>query len=266
MDREEYAHLSSRVRDFVRGSQKGELSVSSFLSPAEIAYVRMALKEEKVLHRGLFVGGYDGAERRVLFLLPSYTDDLDGELNEKAELYFADELHESVVALKISGSKYADLTHRDYLGGLLALGIERSVLGDIVVLDSHSAVVFCSGRIVEFIRTSLERIANDAVTIKEITVAEGMLPKEEFRSICGTVASPRLDCVVSALTGLSRERSQELIKKELCQLDYITETRCDTLLVSSCTLSVRGYGKFILRSIDGVTKKGRIRISADKYI
>ncbi len=262
----EFNILISRISDFVRSSQTGELSVSSFLSPSEAAVAKMILSQKKVAHRAVFFGGYPEAERQRLFLLPFYTDDFDGNAKQKLYEYFSDELSENLQALIIKGSGYRELSHRDYLGSVLSLGIERDALGDIVLLDGNSAVIFCSAKIGEFFKASLEKIANDTVSVADFEIKNDFSAHIEYKRINDTVASNRLDCVVSALTGLSREKAQELIKKELCQLNYITECRCDRALEAPCVLTLRGYGKYILREFDGFTKKGRLKMSADKYI
>ncbi len=258
--------LIARISDYAKRSLAGELSVSSFLSPWESAMARMILSEKKIAHRATFFGGYSQAERQRFFLLPSYTDDFDGDAAQKLGTYFAGEREEAICSLVIRGSGYRELSHRDYLGSVLSLGLERDAIGDIVLLDSYSAVIFCSNKISEFLKGSLDRISNDAVSVADFDVTDDFSPNIEFKRINDTVASNRLDCVVSALTGLSREKAQELIKKELCQLNYITECRCDRALEAPCTLTLRGYGKYILRGLDGFTKKGRLKMSADKYI
>ena len=236
------------------------------MSPSEVAVARVILTEKKTAHRAVFFGGYSEAERQRLFLLPSYTDDFDGNASEKLDIYFSEEQKEAVCSLIVRGSGYRELTHRDYLGSILSLGLERDAVGDLVLIDSHSAVIFCSNKIGEFLKNSLEKISNDTVSVADFDVTENFSAHREFKRINDTVASNRLDCVVSALTGLSREKAQELIKKELCQLNYITECRSDRTLETPCTLTLRGYGKYILRELDGFTKKGRLKMSADKYI
>ncbi len=258
--------LTARISDFAKYSLSGELSVSSFLSPSEVAVAKVILSEKKIAHRAVFFGGYSEAERQRLFLLPSYADDFDGDAKAKLDAYFSDERDEGVCSVLIRGSGYRELSHRDYLGSVLSLGLERDALGDIVLLDNTGAVIFCSAKIREFLKVSLERISNDAVTVADFDVTDGFSAHREFKRINDTVASNRLDCVVGALTGLSREKAQELIKKELCQLNYITECRCDRALEAPCVLTLRGYGKYILRELDGFTKKGRLKMSADKYI
>ena len=262
----EFNILTARIADFARKSETGELSVSCFLSPAEVAVARIALTEKKLTRRAVFFGGYSEAERQRLFVLPSYTDDFDGDAQAKLETYFLDERTEGVCSLIVHGSGYRELSHRDYLGSILSLGLERDALGDIVLLDNVSAVIFCSAKIGEFLVESLEKISNDTVSVAYFKVTDEFSASREFKRTNHTVASNRLDCVVSAITGLSREKSQELIKKELCQLNYMTECRCDYSLEAPCVLTLRGYGKYILREFDGFTKKGRLKMSVDKYI
>lgn len=258
--------LIARITDFVKRSLSGELAVSGFLSDAEIYHARIILSEQRILKRCVFFGGYGEAERRLLLLLPSYTDDFEGSAEEKLDSFFAEEKNSSVAALQILGSGYRELSHRDYLGSVLALGVERDVIGDIVIIDDCKAVLFCSGKISEFIKASLERVSNDAVKVTYFDAADSLSARREYKHISATVASARLDCVVGALTGLSREKAQDMIERELCQVNHITEQRCDRTVNAPCTLSLRGYGKFILRELEAKTKKGRIIMSADKYI
>ncbi len=255
-----------RLSDFAKKSESGELSVSQFVSPAQAVQLKIELSRLGISDRAVFFGGYEDAERNVLFVLPSYTDGFDGDAKEKLFTFFPDEVKEEVCALDIEGGGFVTLSHRDYLGSLLSLGIERDVLGDVVLQNEHEAVIFCKKSIVEYISNYLERVSGDAVKVTKFEDLQNLKVHREFQRINATIASGRFDCVVSALTGLSREKSQGLIDGELCQIDYRVETRREYALCVPCTISIRGYGKFILREFSGTTKKGRIRISADKYI
>ena len=171
-----------------------------------------------------------------------------------------------IVALRIDGSGYRTLTHRDFLGSLLGLGIERNVLGDLIV-DSETgswAILFCDRTIASFLKEELKKVANDKVAVRLIT--EWQLPPRRFAKLHDTVASPRLDCVVAALCGLSREKAQIAIRSEEVDVDYLTEYRVDRQIGEGSIITVRHKGKFILRSVGEQTKKGRYRLVADKYI
>lgn len=258
--------IRARAADCAKRSEAGGLYVFPFTSPAEAEYLRRGLAEQGIGHRAVFFGGFEGAERCEVFVLPSYTDNFDGDAREKLETYFDDEVRESICAVKITGSGFSTLTHRDYLGSILSLGLDRSVLGDIVVTDSSHAIAVCTGRIVEFLLQNLCRVAGDAVSVEVISDLRSIQLNPEFKRISATVASDRLDCIVSALTGLSRERAQALIEGELCRINHITEKRREYPVKAQSIISVQGYGKYILREYEGSTKKGRIRISADKFI
>ena len=92
-----------------------------------------------------FFGGYFAAQRKQIFLLPEYI-----AFSEDKEAMLEDEFDSSVRALKIVGSGFRNLSHRDYLGSILALGIERSTIGDICLINDNSAIVFCCAEIEDF--------------------------------------------------------------------------------------------------------------------
>lgn len=287
MDDREIKELFRRADDMIRQTARGNVTRSTFLTPREAHCLSQYLKGKGHVRDCFFWGGYAGAERTRLFLLPGYLTDFIGADTERdfsfetpepmahsAEGYPVDlidsytdgAVSEAIVALHIKGSGYRDLTHRDYLGSLLALGIERNVLGDIVPEGDFSAVILCDGRISGFIRENLGRVGNDAVKITDYKIPEGFTGNQRFLAVNDTVASERLDCVIGALTGLSREAAQNAVKSGLCEVDFETEQKPDRMLTPPCQLSVRGYGRFVLRAFDGETKKGRLRLRADKFV
>ena len=258
--------LASRILDYLRFADRGELVCGNFLTPSEAAYAMTVAGELRALDRIFLFGGYDDAERKMLFVLPTFLSDMDGEPFEKAKMYFEEEFSCAVKAIKIQGSGYRTLGHRDYLGSILSLGIERFSLGDIVVCDEHSAVVFCTERIFDYLVGGIDKIASDKVTVTEFLPDAGFSARRDFVSIRDTVASNRLDCVVGALTNLSREKSQMLIRSGLCEVNYVSEQRVDSEVKESSIITLRGYGKYQVVSFDGETKRGRLRLLAQKYV
>ncbi len=263
---DEQKHLSARANDKLVRSSRGMLEHGSFHTPAESAFLLSAIRDKGAESRFFLFGGYEGAERRMAFYLPDLVSELDGEAKEKAENLFAEELAYAIRAVSIKGSGYRTLSHRDYLGSLLALGIERESIGDIVILSEHEAVIFCTGAILAFLLENIDRIAADKVTVTEFVPDDSFKAKREFLPINDTIASPRFDCVVAAITNLSREKAQTAIKSRLCTLDYIEETRPDREVIPPCIISVRGYGKYNIISIGGETRRGRLKIHAEKYV
>ena len=173
-----------------------------------------------------------------------------------------------IVVISVCGSGYRRLTHRDFLGSVLALGVERSSVGDITVDDpeSQSAFVFCDGVIGGFIANELKRVGNDSVRVKIVELPVGYQPQRNFSHISDTVASARLDCIVAALCSLSRDKALKAVSAGAVEVDFEREERPDKVVVAPCTLSVKGYGRFRVNSVCDLTKKGRLRLDADKYI
>ena len=266
--RDAAALLEARLEDHLARSERGEVAVSSFLTPGERKQAERYLARRGMGKRCRFWGGYPEAERACLIVLPSYYEDMADWMGEDDEdASFAELLGEDgVTAVRITGSGYRALTHRDYLGSLLGLGLERDALGDIAVQNDREAVVFCKGRMAEFLVSNLEKVASDTVKCKTYTSDDTFTDGRHYKPVTDTVASARLDCIVAALTNLSREDAQSLVKSGMVELDFEVEERVDKSLSAPATLSIRGFGRYILRAFDGETKKGRLRMRADQLV
>ncbi len=258
--------LSARFNDKIQIANRGDLVYTCFYTPTEAAFLSAHAKETGMTERFFLYGGYADAERCMAFFLPDFLSEYDGAPKDKAAQFFPNVISDAICALKVTGSGYRTLTHRDYLGSILSLGIERESVGDIVVINDHEAVIFCTDHIFEFLRANIDRIATDKVTVSSFIPDDTFEAKRDFSPINDTVASARFDCVVAALTNLAREKAQAAIKSGLCSLDHIEEIRCDREIQPPCTISVRGYGKYNVISIGGKTKRDRLRLYAKKYI
>lgn len=264
-NQEEFGLLFARLDDLAARSAKGEVAISPFLSPRERHFAEGYLSKKGI--RAASFGGYADAERRRLYLLPDYIE-LEDEENLSAVLCdfgFASEIS----ALRVRGSGYRALSHRDFLGSLLGLGLSRSVLGDILPCgeEQREAIVLCESGIVPFLEAHLERVGNDKVTLSFVTEEElrTVCPERRMTPISDTVASARLDCVVAALCRLSREKARECVERELVELAFEKETRPDRTVEAPAILSVRGIGRYRVLSLEEKTKKGRLRLLAEKY-
>lgn len=247
----------AKIDDLRSRAERGELAFSGFLNESERAEAQRYLNSlgEK---RALFWGGYDGAERTKLFVFPDWLE------------ASSEPLDEYVVPLLISGSGFVRLDHRAFLGSLLATGIARSVVGDIVIQDDgRSAVVFFDDRIAEYMLTSpdaLVRVGRDKVKITRYRIPYGFGRRENFVGINVTVASARLDGVISALVSVSREKAKSMVREGLVQLDHVEALNPDAAVTDGSVISVRGHGKFKIESISEKTKKDRLRLIALKYV
>ena len=261
--------LISRLEDAVKKSERGEVAFTAFLSPADLYSAKEYLSRRG--RDGLFFafGGYNCAERSRIFCIPDYMYGVcDGEsLITPCEFEeLTETVEDAVCVLEIRGSGYRELSHKDYLGSILALGLERDALGDVALTDKFGALVVTSRKIADFLKSELERVASDVVKVRALSQNDVPDVKREIKEISDTVASARLDCIVSALTGMSRESAQTAIKSGLVQVDYRTADAPDRQPSAPCIIVVRGYGKYILREFAGETKKGRLRLLAGKYM
>lgn len=195
-----------------------------------------------------FFGGYENSERKVLGLF------FDEPCN--------DDFPVSPIVFKYR--KCDKLSHRDFLGALMSLGIEREAVGDILVGEGR-CVVFVKSELKDYITTQISKIGNVGFSFEEFK--ESDLPKgrgkEEKVYI---VSSLRLDNVVAAISGLSREKTKALILSGCVGVNFVPTQNVSQTLKNETTLTIRGRGKFILNGILGETKKNRIRISVLHYI
>lgn len=268
--RGEDARLLARLEDLARIAGRGETALSPFLTPRECMVTERFFAARGMTDRAILWGGYPGAERCRLYLLPAYALDfpdlLPPEDTDPAGTLGDERLTGAVTAVKVSGSGFRELSHCDYLGSLLGLGLERDALGDIAVQDTHTAVVFCTAQVAAFLCTTLEKVANDKVRCRLYQPDDGFTDGRRTVPVTDTVASQRLDCVVAALTGKSRDAAREAITSGLVEVDYTPEERPDRSLTPPVLLSVRGTGKFRLLPFEGETKKGRLRLRAEKFV
>ena len=160
--------------------------------------------------------------------------------------------------------KADSLTHRDFLGTLMGMRLRREAVGDIVVSEGKTQI-FMTATVAGLVISTVGKIGRVGV---KVTGDEpfSLEVKQEFRTINGTVSSLRLDSIVSLATGLSREKSSALVKSERVDVNHITQKSVSHILSAGDTVSVRGYGRFLLSDTDGVTKKGRIRVTVNKFI
>ena len=249
----------SRLEDLKRCAIRGNLGISAFFSPREIFAAEEYLKRSGISYA--FFGGYEEAERKKCYFLPEFLEGVK-DISLLSDYGYSLEL----VAIAVRGSGFEKLSHRAIMGSVLGLGVQRDSIGDIVLLDDKSAIFFCDERLAEFFLSDLKKIGRDTVRVERVDLDSVNIPKRKFLQISDTVASSRLDCVVSALCSLSRERAKEKIEGSLVELNFEMEERPDKEVLTPATISVRGVGKFRVISVSDKTKKGRYRLLAEKYL
>lgn len=241
-------HLTDLYR---RAERINSYTYSGFLSPAEQAAFLAAAPKGGISYT--FFGGAPAAERRILVF------------GSENDLGYPPEPPVTVLSVKPAAEKFAEpLNHRDYLGAVLALGIERELVGDIIVREK-SAYILCLSQIAEYICTNLTEVRRTKV---RVTAETGEVPElaSVFKEERLNVASERLDVVVAAFCGLARGKADALFAAERVFVNSLPEKRGDRRLRDGDVFSVRGFGKGIYDGIAKETKKGRYYVTVRRYV
>ena len=251
MTREEQ-QLEKHFRDLARTAyQRGIAVFSDFLNLNELNIFQSLRGEFSYLETETF-GGYELAERQIAVFRP------------EAPVFYADY---PVKCLKITplNAKFAeDLNHRDYLGAVLNLGIDRACLGDILV-EEDAAYLFCLERMADFIRDNLIRIRHTSVYVEQVE-AENFHYEPKYKEVSGTVASVRLDKLLALAFNASRSSLTGLIEggKVFVNGKLVTSNGYEPK--EGDLISVRGMGRFRFRKTGGQSKKGREYVILWRYI
>lgn len=198
----------------------------------------------------MLYGGYEGAMRVMLGVFPSY-DEPCGDVFP-------------IKAVKISGKFCGSLSHRDYLGSLMSLGIDRNQTGDIVC--GEDTFVFLTSAAAELAVGSISKIGRTGVKCCFAGEDENIVREDRFSEISCTLSSLRLDCALSGALRISREKSAALIRSGAVSLDHKVCTSVSASVKESGVLSVRGFGRFLVYKTGDVTKKNRIHTVFRKYL
>ncbi|BBF42248.1 hypothetical protein lbkm_0930 [Lachnospiraceae bacterium KM106-2] len=230
---------------------KGIPKYTDFMNLNEISIFLSMLKElPKIDYR--FEGGYDGAERKILSFY-------------QKESYIEPEFDIAILEIKPLNAKFSDdLTHRDYLGAILNLGIDRSKTGDILLMEDKT-YLFCDGRIATFLTDSLCKIKHTNVSCRQVDHADFHY-EPKFEQISGSISSERIDCVIPLAFKGSRSGMSHLIAAGKVYVNGKLMQSNSYQLKEDDVISVRGYGKFIYKGYTNQTKKGRFYATLLKYI
>ncbi len=250
---EDERYLSAHISDLIRLSQKtGVPRFSSFLNERETAIAEDMARAECAVP--VFFGGYDGAVRKVCgFFEGTFGEGFDEQ--SRSALF-------PVRAVSFEYRERDRLSHRDFLGALMSLGIKRETVGDIITEDGFTAV-FCLEAEFELVK-GISKVGNVGVRAEDgLTKA---IAKREPVKFVASVPSLRLDCIVGACANVSRERSASLVKSGLVTADFSVCLEVSKNLSENSVLSIRGYGKFKVSKIVGTSKKGRIRVEIERYV
>lgn len=251
MDAEEY--LSKRIKELAEKSYQQSLYLhTNFLSLAEQS-LYYSLEREIGYAHAHFVGGHDYAERKVIMFGSEELFGYEGESPVRC-------LHITPLAPKFSEK----LSHRDYLGSIMNLGIEREYLGDILVLED-GAYLFCIETMAEYLIENITKIRHTLVQTKQVDFEEiHYEPKK--KPIEGFVSSFRIDAIVALGFALSRKDAQTAITSKRVFINGKLAESTSKPVNEGDLISVRGLGKLNVAAFRGVSKKGRHSVLLERFI
>lgn len=241
----------ARVLDKIQSAMKfAGVEVTDFYDP----HRQKLLSQVLALEHGIsfiWAGGYEEAERRRAVICPDYME--------------ASTQDDRMGLLSITGNiRFRDLTHRDFLGAILGLGIKREKIGDILVYEGGSQVI-ADRDIIEYIAANLIKVNRLGVEAKIVPREQLKLPEEQVKEIFATVSSLRLDAVAAAGYGVSRSKMADEIRAEKVRVNWVAIPDCAHPVQEGDRISIRGRGRMEIDRVKGETKKGRIALIIKRY-
>ena len=244
--------LDKRLNELaLRAQHTGRVCATRFLEPSTLAAVNAAASRAGV--KVALWGGYEGAERCVAAFYA-------GDPPEAGDW--------PVVALRLQwNAKFANPGHRDLLGAMMGLGIEREMTGDIAMgtyRDVPCAYLFALEEVADYIAANLDSAGRASLKVSVATETPQLIPPEG-ESLRLTVQQQRLDAVLAAACRLSRSEAQRLIAAGLVKLNHVPQLRPDARLSEGDLISARGYGRVKVTAFQGESRRGRQVVQVFRY-
>lgn len=249
----ELRQLKRHFQDLAERSYRQNIfTFTGFLSLAEQDVLSQVLAEIPGT-KADFYGGDPNAERVM------------ARFGSAEELGYEEEFPVTCLCIRPLLEKFSDnFPHRDFLGSIMNLGIDRSTVGDIF-LDGKRAYVYCTQAIAPYICNSLEKVKHTNVKCEPIE-SVSQLPIREPKRLEETVSGERIDCVVAKVYNLSRSQSLELFRAKRIYLNGRQMENNSYVLKVQDKVTARGFGKFIYQGVKHTTKKGKLCVSVEVFV
>lgn len=250
-----FQHFRPEEREFIDQVSGWRMEVedryapklTDFLDPRQRFIVQSIIGHQGDITMAYF-GAFDEAERRRILIYPSYFEPVE------------EDYQITVFHLRYP-SKFVQLEHPDVLGALLSLGLGREKFGDIR-LDNSTAQFAIASEVEDYVRANLTSIGKVKVYVEALNSTEMLLPNEEvWTDEMMTVSSMRLDTIIASVFNISRQKSAALINSRKVKVNFTIRENISFELHELDLLSIRGFGRFMIRAIEGRTKKDKIRIN-----
>jgi len=237
--------------------KKNKIENTDFLDLAQIELVQKFINKIK-LENYMSYGGFEQAERKMFVIYP---DKFNSTVVKKNLSNIV-----QIIRIELPDDLKGKYTHRDYLGAVIKLGVERKKVGDIIV-DNNGADIIVDKDIVRFLVEnlgSLTRFSKSTITVENIDDLRPVeIKKEEIEII---VSSMRLDNVISELARCSRNKALDIINQERVLINFECETKKTKQIKTGDMVTIRGKGRFFIKELVGQTRSGRFVIKTEKFV
>lgn len=246
--------LFSKIIDQLNFCQKNyENTFTDFIPILKYLEFRSILFKQHIEQNVSIFGGFEEAERIIIGFFPEYVE--------------ADNNLFPISILEITyNEKYSRaLTHRDFLGSILGLGIDRAKVGDILI-DNNKAICFLYNDIVDYVHINLEKVGSTNVKTKVLKLQNYNIPKPKLEEKTIIISSIRIDSVLSGVFNISRGKISDYIKGEKVFLNFAIETSSSKNVKENDIITLRGMGRIKILNVVGRTKKDKIILNIAKYV
>lgn len=251
---EEQAFLR-KINDWIKAVEDyNYLYLTDFLNPREQFILKTIVNsyDNLTLH---FDGGFLDAENKKAIIAPDFL------AIEK------DNFEIALLEIKYP-SKFLDIYHSSILGSMLSLGINRSKLGDIVAKEKDGQThwyIALDQSLVDFLQTNFKQVGKAKISLEQIKNPKDLTLNQinNYQNQFLLLDSLRIDAIISKVYGLSRNEAKELIEKEKITLNWCKINKSSTIITNGDLISVRGYGRIKMLSVDGYTRKNKMKVVVD---
>lgn len=256
-NKEEKMLLAQIIDKLESIDKKNKIEYTDFLDMTQIKLVQNFINRQKINNYILY-GGFEEAERKIFVFYPE-------KFNEQIVKKNLENIVQ-IIRIELPDDLKGKYNHRDFLGGVMKLGVEREKVGDILV-DYNGADIIIDKRISKFIIENIKeltRFSKSTITLENINnLRKVEIRKEELEII---VSSLRLDNVIAELARCSRNKALEIINMERVFINFQVETKKTKQIKQGDIITIRGKGRFVIKELLGQTKSGRIIVKVEKFI
>lgn len=249
--------LVSKLFDKIDAVEKqNKVQNTQFLSPVELQILKKVLNAISYKNYTIY-GGTETAQRKIIILYP----------HKLEELFQTNRFDFNTICTCIRISNVTEnLEHKQYLGGLIKLGVKREKIGDIIVYN-NGADIIVDKDISKFLLTNLQQLTRfKNCSIDIINLSDIIIKEQEYKDFKIIVSSLRLDNIIAELAKTSRNKACEILKQERVFVNYENEVKNTKIVKSEDIITIRGIGKFVISEIEGNTRSGRFIINAKKFL